>query len=106
MALRKTLHTYLLRLSLSLLIASQLTFVARALNDQEAKLLEVGKAAKLQNAATSPASIKIISYNIRWRGGEDLRKLIEFFKTDKQVGGASIIGLQEVDRNKERTANQ
>jgi len=54
----------------------------------------------------APASIKIISYNIRWRGGSDLRKLIELFKTDKEIGGASIIGLQEVDRNKKRTANQ
>ena len=105
MACQKTLPTHLLRLFFSLIIAVQLTVLAQVLNSQESELLETGKAAKLQNAAASPASIKIVSYNIRWRGGEDLRKLIELFKTDKQIGGASVIGLQEVDRNKKRTGN-
>lgn len=54
----------------------------------------------------APNEIKIVSYNIRWRGGDDLKKLIELFKTDKEIGGASIIGLQEVDRNKKRTNNE
>jgi endonuclease/exonuclease/phosphatase family metal-dependent hydrolase len=54
----------------------------------------------------TPNEIKIVSYKIRWRGGDDLKKLIELFKTDKEIGGASIIGLQEVDRNKKRTKNE
>jgi len=53
-----------------------------------------------------PNEIKIVSYNIRWRGGDDLKKLVEYFKNDKEIGGASIIGLQEVDRNKKRTNNE
>lgn len=73
---------------------------------QDAKLLEIGQASKLQSAAKSPASIKIISYNIRWRGGAQLRQLIELLKHDQEIGGATIIGLQEVDRNKKRTANE
>ncbi len=51
----------------------------------------------------TPAEIKIVSYNIRWRGGDELRALIEVLRDDTEIGGAAIIGLQEVDRNKERT---
>lgn len=106
MTCQRTLQAHLLLLFLSPIIALQLTPLANALNDQDSELLETGKAAKLRGVAASPASIKIISYNIRWRGGEDLRKLIELFKSDKEIGGASILGLQEVDRNKKRTMNQ
>ena len=106
MTCQRTLQAYLLLFFLSLVIALQFTSLANSVNDQESELLETGKATKIQNAAASPAAIKIVSYNIRWRGGEDLRKLIELFKTDKEIGGASILGLQEVDRNKKRTMNQ
>lgn len=68
-------------------------------------LLETGSAKKVQTAAATPSSIKIVSYNIRWRGGEDLRRLIELLKTDAEIGGPSIVGLQEVDRNRKRTGN-
>ena len=47
--------------------------------------------------------MKIVSYNIRYRAGEDLRELIELLRSDAEIGGASIIGLQEVDRSKKRT---
>ncbi len=68
-------------------------------------LLETGRAPRLEppRAASAPSEIKIVSYNIRWRGGEDLRELINLLRTDEELGGASIIGLQEVDRNRERT---
>ncbi|MGH9903391.1 MAG: endonuclease/exonuclease/phosphatase family protein, partial [Pyrinomonadaceae bacterium] len=56
-------------------------------------------------AAREPAEIKIVSYNIRWRGGEDLRRLIELLRRDAEIGGADVIGLQEVDRNRKRTGN-
>ncbi|MDQ3806128.1 MAG: hypothetical protein M3416_20145, partial [Acidobacteriota bacterium] len=49
--------------------------------------------------------MKIVSYNIRWRGGEELQEVIELLRADPEVGGAAIIGLQEVDRDKERTKN-
>ena len=71
-------------------------------------LLETGaaqKAAPPPAAPAAPDSIKIISYNIRWRGGDDLRRLIELLKSDPEIGGAAVIGLQEVDRNKKRTGN-
>jgi len=75
-------------------------------SNQDAKLLEIGRATKLQTPAKSTAQIKVISYNIRWRGGDDLRKLIELLKHDREIGGAAIIGLQEVDRNKKRTEHK
>lgn len=68
-------------------------------------LLETGAAAKLQTPPAVPAEIKIVSYNIRWRGGEDLQKLIEHLRSDPEIGNAEILGLQEVDRGKKRTGN-
>jgi endonuclease/exonuclease/phosphatase family metal-dependent hydrolase len=91
---------------LVILVSAQFTTPARVDNGREELLLELGRATKLQTPSPAPTSIKIISYNIRWRGGEDLRKLIELFKTDREIGRADIIGLQEVDRNKKRTGNQ
>ena len=72
----------------------------------EQDLVEIGQASKLHSSAKSPASIKIISYNIRYRSGAQLRELIELLKHDQEIGGATIIGLQEVDRNKKRTKNE
>lgn len=69
-------------------------------------LLEVGNFANRIDKQYIQRGIKIVSYNIRWRGGDDLKKLIELFKTDKEIGNASIIGLQEVDRKKKRTRNE
>ncbi|HEV7375917.1 MAG TPA: endonuclease/exonuclease/phosphatase family protein [Pyrinomonadaceae bacterium] len=91
---------------LVILVSAQFTSPALMDDSREASLLETGRATKIQTPAPVPASIKIISYNIRWRGGEDLRKLIELFKTDREIGRADIIGLQEVDRNKKRTGNK
>ncbi len=71
-----------------------------------ANLLEVGTASKIRAVTDSPAEVKVISYNIRWRGGDELRQLGQLFKDDAETGGAAILGLQEVDRNKKRTGNQ
>lgn len=75
-----------------------------------AGLLETGAASKLvgeraseEASAPTPAELKIVSYNIRYRSGGDLDKLIALLKADAEIGGASIIGLQEVDRSKKRT---
>ena len=54
----------------------------------------------------SPAEIKVISYNIRWRNGDDLRRMIKLFQNDPEIGGAAILALQEVDRNKKRSGNK
>jgi endonuclease/exonuclease/phosphatase family metal-dependent hydrolase len=70
---------------------------------ENTELLETGRAARLQTPASSPSEIKIVSYNIRWRSGEELRAIINLLKSDPEIGGASIIGLQEADRNKKRS---
>ena len=74
--------------------------------ESEPSLLEVG--GELKNAAAvavAPEYLKVVSYNIRWRGGDDLQKLIKLLREDPEIGGAQVIGLQEVDRNKKRTGN-
>ena len=76
---------------------------ARANGGAEGSLLEVGSASKVSTPAAAPGGLKVVSYNMRWRGGEDLRRLIELLRSDAEIGGAAIIGLQEVDRKKKRT---
>lgn len=89
-------------LACALLVSSLST--ARASTGPE-QLLETGSAPKAATPATVPAILKIVSYNMRWRGGEDLRELIELLRRDALIGQAQIICLQEVDRNKKRTRN-
>ena len=64
-----------------------------------------GKGAAAAAGARAPEEIKIVSYNIRWRGGDDLRRLVETLRADAEIGGAHVIGLQEVDRNRKRSGN-
>lgn len=78
---------------------------ARAQMDAPAALLETGGESKPAKRKDAPAELKIVSYNIRYRGGDDLQRLIKLLREDKEIGGASVIGLQEVDRNKRRTDN-
>jgi endonuclease/exonuclease/phosphatase family metal-dependent hydrolase len=73
--------------------------------NDDSRLLEVGHAAKLRPDTKPPRELKVVSYNIRWRGGDELRKLGELLHNDPGIGGASVIALQEVDRNKERTGH-
>lgn len=70
---------------------------------QGEELLETGRGARLETPPASPSEIKIVSYNMRWRSGEDLRGIIRLLKEDAEVGRAHIIGLQEADRNKKRS---
>ncbi|MGH9880306.1 MAG: endonuclease/exonuclease/phosphatase family protein [Pyrinomonadaceae bacterium] len=74
-------------------------------SSDDQQLLEIGRAPRLQATPKTPAQFKVISYNIRWRSGEELRKLIRLFRDDPELGGAALLGLQEVDRNKKRTGN-
>jgi endonuclease/exonuclease/phosphatase family metal-dependent hydrolase len=71
----------------------------------DVQLLESGKATSLRKPPSTPSEIKVISYNIRWRSGDDLKTLIRLLQDDPEIGGASILALQEVDRNKKRTGN-
>jgi len=68
-------------------------------------LLESGQGATVRTLASPPSEIKVISYNIRWRSGDDLKTLIKLFQEDPEIGGASILALQEVDRHKKRTGH-
>lgn len=79
---------------------------ARAHDDaKEPLLLEVGGDMKTDKAPAVPSELRVVSYNIRYRVGDDLKQLIKLLKEDPEIGGAHVIGLQEVDRNKRRTGN-
>ena len=69
----------------------------------QSQLLEIGQAAKTLSPAQVPEEIKVVSYNIRFRSGPELQSLVQLLKNDPEIGGASIIGLQEVDRHKARS---
>jgi len=80
-------------------------FLCLLLPRGDEQLLEAGKGVKLRPQTSSPAQIKVLSYNIRWRSGDDLNALIKLFKDDPEIGGAAILALQEVDRRKKRSGN-
>ena len=71
----------------------------------DSTLLESGKGETLRRLAPDARDVKVVSYNIRWRGGEELKCLAKFLHEDPEIGGAAILGLQEVDRRKKRTGN-
>lgn len=68
----------------------------------DVSLLESGKGAHLRKQ-TPASEIKVISYNMRWRSGDDLKAIIKLLQDDPEVGGAAILALQEVDRHKKRS---
>ena len=71
--------------------------------DDPARLLETGRAAQVRTPAATPDSIKLVSYNMRWRGGEELREIARLLREDKSLGGAAVVGLQEADRVRRRS---
>ncbi len=82
-----------------------LLFLLLLLPRPDVTLLESGQGANLRQKPTAPAEIKVLSYNIRWRSGDDLKALIKLFQDDPEIGGATILALQEVDRRKKRSGN-
>ena len=68
-------------------------------------LLESGKAATVKTKTSLPAEFKIVSFNIRWRSGDELKKLTKLLQEDPEIGSATILALQEVDRRKKRTGH-
>ena len=84
-------------------VAAQTNGANGANGANEAHLLESGKA---QTLAEPPRAneLKIVSYNIRWRSGTELQQIIRWLKDAGSVRPA-IIGLQEVDRARERSGN-
>ena len=85
--------------------AASLAFRRQHRRHDDQALLELGRPAPAISPSKDVSALKIVSYNIRWRSGDQLQQIIQLLKTDPEVGGAAIIGLQEVDRNKKRTAN-
>jgi endonuclease/exonuclease/phosphatase family metal-dependent hydrolase len=73
-----------------------------ALVKENSTLFESGEASKLRTPPTS-GEFRVVSYNIRWRSGDDLKKLIQLFREDAEIGNATVLALQEVDRNKKRS---
>jgi endonuclease/exonuclease/phosphatase family metal-dependent hydrolase len=71
----------------------------------DVSLLESGQGTTIRKQTAATAEIKVISYNIRWRGGDDLKTLIKLLQEDPEIGCASILALQEVDRHKKRTGH-
>jgi len=69
---------------------------------ENSTLFESGEASKLRTPPTS-GEFRVVSYNIRWRSGDDLKKLIQLFREDAEIGNATVLALQEVDRNKKRS---
>lgn len=89
------------------LLLLQLAVPATGANDPnvDLTLLESGKSATLRKHNPEASEIKIVSYNIRWRAGEELKRIAELLHKDREIGGAAILGLQEVDRRKKRTGH-
>jgi endonuclease/exonuclease/phosphatase family metal-dependent hydrolase len=90
---------------LLLLLQVALTPGSESDSKDDSLLLESGKAATLRKYTPEDTGIKIVSYNIRWRGGDELKRLAKLLHEDSEIGGAAILGLQEVDRHKKRTGH-
>ena len=89
----------------NLLLILFLLFQLPSHHNNDSSLLESGKAATIKPTNTTPAEVKIVSYNIRWRSGDDLKKLNQLLQNDPEIGSAQVLALQEVDRQKKRTGN-
>ena len=90
-----------------LLLLLQLAVAPAPVSDRntDSLLLESGKAATVRKHHAKTGDIKIVSYNIRWRGGDELKRIAKLLHEDPEIGGAAILGLQEVDRHKKRTGH-
>src|SRR5215204_4277727 len=86
---------------LTVLLMVLLSLIPRS----DVNLLESGKGLILRKQGAAAGEIKVVSYNIRWRSGDDLKLLIKLFKEHPEIGGAAIMGLQEVDRKKKRSGH-
>jgi endonuclease/exonuclease/phosphatase family metal-dependent hydrolase len=71
--------------------------VGQQTNDSQ--LLETGRSTKLEKREEPAKQISIVTYNIRWRTGDELTKIADWLKGKRPT----LIALQEVDRAKQRT---
>ena len=68
-------------------------------------LVESGSATTVRKEIKPAQELKVVSYNIRFRSGGELKKMIKLLHNDPEIGGAAILGLQEVDRRRKRSGN-
>lgn len=87
----------------TILLFLLLLFQLPSQTNDDAALLESGKAATVKTPTGAANEIKVVSYNIRWRSGDDLKKITKLLREDPEIGSAAILGLQEVDRKKKRS---
>jgi len=78
-----------------IMLASSLVASGQINNDPQ--LLETGAFPRRDKQTAK--DIPIVTYNIRWRTGDDLKQIAKWLKGK----GPAVIALQEVDRAKERT---
>src|SRR2546430_3384236 len=82
--------------SLMLMLAIGVLSVGNSMaqtNDRDhAQLLESGRADKIAEPASSD-QIKIVSYNIRWRSGEELQQITRWLKEPNALHQPILIGL-------------
>jgi endonuclease/exonuclease/phosphatase family metal-dependent hydrolase len=95
------LHLFVLSLVAMVVLSSSVK--AQSNRPRADTLLESGQAEKLA-AVSSSNEIEIVSYNIRWRSGEELQQIVRWLK--ERIGTRpALIGLQEVDRAKKRSGS-
>ena len=80
-------------------IVTAVLCMAQGQVNNDAQLLETGTSTKPQKLVMPAKDILIVSYNIRWRTGNELNQISDWI-----IGqNANVIALQEVDRSKQRT---
>ena len=78
--------------------------LALCLGASDPSLLETGSPRKVAPPPAS-AEIRVVSYNVRYPDIEGVKRIAETLRTDREIGGAAIVALQEIDRNKNRSCN-
>jgi endonuclease/exonuclease/phosphatase family metal-dependent hydrolase len=66
---------------------------------QQTNLLEIGGPGKPIVPTSTPVELTIVTYNIRWRAGDQLKQIGNWLKEKHPA----IVALQEVDRARQRT---
>src|SRR5688500_3076425 len=64
---------------------------AQQVDQQDSTLLEIGQASKLRVVPAITGEFKVVSFNIRFRGGEDLKKLAELLRNDPEIDRKSVV---------------
>src|SRR2546423_3938636 len=96
------------RLSLSALMIFIIMAVTNVRVDAQRRsrqaetLLESGAPAHAETLSSSN-EIRIVTYNIRWRSGNELDQIVRWLKATKDAKAPVLIALQEVDRAKLRS---